>query len=221
MATRALTFGFGGYADLDVTFGEFFHGDHTVMVRFMPQHPYAGPGPMLAANGGGTYVIGQGEYRDGSGDFKTLGPSTLMVQVGTAKAVYEVAGFPNQVGGPVGYRDVWQHLAVVRQGNGIRLYLNGQVVLPYPTGIELTVPAAGLPSNGTPLRLGRRSPGNSDPNRFWQFYGLIDDAAIYTRAFSAGEAAISAAAPLTGSEPDLLAGWTSTPASPPRRCRGR
>src|SRR5262249_12213832 len=54
--------GWRGYADTDLNFSEFFSGDHTVMVRFMPQYPNAYPGPILAENGSGTYVIGQGEY---------------------------------------------------------------------------------------------------------------------------------------------------------------
>src|SRR5262249_43307438 len=32
MAKQALTFGFGGYADLDLTFGEFFNNDHTITI---------------------------------------------------------------------------------------------------------------------------------------------------------------------------------------------
>lgn len=88
------------------TFGEFFHVDHTVSIRFMPQYPYAGAGPMLAENGGGTYLIGQGNYRCGSGDFKVLGPSTLFIQGGNKRVTYEVPGFTNEVEGPVGYRDV-------------------------------------------------------------------------------------------------------------------
>ncbi len=209
MPNRALTFGFGGYADLDVTFGEFFHSDHTVMIRFMPQYPYAGAGPMLAeASGSGSYVIGQGDYRDGSGGAKQLGPSTLLVQIGNASAIYEVTGFVNELGGPVGYRGVWQHLAVVRQGDAIRVYLNAQELQPFD-GPALTVPTSGLPTDSTAVRLGRRSAGTGDAHRFWQFYGLITEVAIYTKALNQPQIDVaSAAATITGSESGLLAGWT-------------
>ena len=209
MSTRALTFGFGGYADLDMSFGEFFYANHTVMIRFMPQHPYAGPGPMLAnGSGGGIYIIGQGGYKEGSGDYKKLGPSTLMVQVAGVKAIYEVPGFENKVGGPVGYRDVWQHLAVVRQGNTMLLYLNGKRLTAYG-GPDITVPTSDLPANNATLRIGRRSMGNSFSKKFWQFYGLIGDVAVYTQALSLNQIQQAAAAQtLSGKEAGLLAGWT-------------
>ena len=214
MPNRALTFGFGGYADLDITFGEFFHSDHTVMVRFMPQYPYAGVGPMLAeASGNGTYVIGQGDYRDGSGGPEgntiKLGPSTLLVQMGNVSAVYEVSGFANKLGGPEGYRGVWQHLAVVRRGDTIRVYLNAQQLQRF-NGPELLVPTSGLPADRTSLRIGRRAFGlNREEHKFWQFYGLITDVAIYTKSLSQSEtrSSVSTAATITGNESGLLAGW--------------
>src|SRR5262245_53218938 len=125
MSKLALAFGFGGYADLDLKFGEFFGKNHTVVVRFMPQHPYGGVGPLLAENGTGTYAIGIGDYRWGRGTKNTLGSSMLFVQVGRSRTVYEVTGFDGDIGGPIGYRSVWQHLAVVREGSHTRVYLNG------------------------------------------------------------------------------------------------
>jgi hypothetical protein len=68
--------------------------------------------------------------------------------------VYEVKGFVNKVGGPVGYRNVWQHLAVVRQGNTIRAHLNGKLLHAFNSD-ELTIPSGGLPHSKTPLRIGR------------------------------------------------------------------
>jgi hypothetical protein len=221
MANRALALGLGGYADLDLTFGEFFPSNHTVMVRFMPQHPYAGPGPLLAENGSGTYLVGQGDFNWSNADPLAAGPSTLFVQVGSTRVTYVVPGFVNKVGGPVGYRDVWQHLAVVRQGQSIRLYLNGQLL----QGIEsnnLTVPSSGAPSGTSSLRLGRRTAGTGSSKLYWQFYGLIDDVAVYTDDL--GLAAIQAAATgktLTGTETGLLAGWTfDTGAKPSLLSRG-
>lgn len=208
MANRALAFGFGGYADLDLTFGEFFPNNHTVMVRFMPQHPYAGPGPLLAENGSGTYLVGQGDFDWSSANPSVSGPSTLFVQVGQTRVTYVVPGFVNEVGGPVGYRGVWQHLSVVRQGQTMRLYLNGQLL----KGIEannLTVPSSGAPTGTSSLRLGRRTAGTGSSNRYWQFHGLIDDVAVYTTDLSLSAVQAAAAAKtISGTESGLLAGWT-------------
>jgi len=208
MSKRALAIGFGGYADLDLTFGEFFAQNHTLVVRFMPQHPYAAAGPLLAENGNGTYAFGVGDYRWGRGNDGVLGNSMIFVQAGDTQVVYEVKGFVDQVGGPVGYRNVWQHLAVVRQGNTIRAHLNGKLLHAFNSA-ELTIPSSGLPSNNTPLRIGRRTSGLSDDSRFWQFYGLVDDVGVFTRALTHDEIQqLSIAHSLHGNEDGLLAGWT-------------
>jgi hypothetical protein len=96
MSIRALAFGFGGYADLDLTFGEFFDKNHTLVVRFMPQHPYAAAGPLLAENGSGTYAFGVGDYRCGQGTKDVLGHSMLFVQAGDTRVVYEVKGLKEE-----------------------------------------------------------------------------------------------------------------------------
>jgi hypothetical protein len=132
-----------------------------------------------------------------------------MVQVGNSKVIYEVPGFANEVGGPIGYRNVWHLLAAVRQDSTIRLSLNGQQLTPFEGGADVTVPASAVPSNATRLRLGRRSSGNNDSQRFWQFYGLLDDVAVYTKALTASQIQAAMAAPsLTGEENGLFAGWT-------------
>jgi concanavalin A-like lectin/glucanase superfamily protein len=205
MAHRALTFGNGGYADLAVTFGEFVQADHTLTLRFMPQYPYGQSGPMLSDTGvSNIYSFGQGDYRSGNGSDGVLGQSVLSVRIGSSSVVYLVTGFTDQVGGPVGYRDVWQHLAVVREGNGFRTYLNGHRLTAF-SGTE-TFPSD-LPSDTTPLRLGRRG--------YDQFYGLIGEVAIYTRALSATELTTAAGQWLTGDEQGLLAGFTFSSSSMP------
>lgn len=208
MANRALTFGFGGYAELAATFGEFVHADHTLTVRYMPQYPYGPRGALLAdRDGTKAFSIGQGDYREGTGGAKQLGQSTLRVHVGGAAAVYLVSGFVDEVGGPVGYRGVWQHLAFVREGAAFRLYLNGARLAPF-SGSE-AFPTNGLPTDATKIAVGRRGRD--------QFYGLIGEVAIYSRALSADEVVGSVASALTGDEPGLLAGFTfdGEPASPP------
>src|ERR1044072_3869403 len=103
MPNRALTFGFGGYVELDVTFGEFVSSYHTLTVRYMPQYPYGYAGALLA-DGGDTnaYSVGQGNYRAGTGDYKQLGQSTLRVVLGDSRPVYLVRGLRAGARGPVG-----------------------------------------------------------------------------------------------------------------------
>jgi hypothetical protein len=49
----------------------------------------------------------------------------------------------------------------------------------------------------------------SDDSRFWQFYGLIDDVGVFTRALIDDELEqLAAARSLTGNENGLLAGYT-------------
>ncbi len=156
---RALALGFGGFADLGLTFGEFLTGDYTLTVRYMPQYPYGIVGPLVAAaSDDRQFLIGQGAYRDGSGGFKTLGPSTLMVQMGAQRVVYEVLGFEDRHGGPVGYLGVWQHLALVRSGSSFKLFLNGSSLTPF-SGSE-TVPTADLPADTCTRACGSHGPGS-------------------------------------------------------------
>ena len=58
----ALALTWGGYADTDVAFSDFFGANHTVAVRFMLQYPNAYRGPMVGVKGGGTYLLGQGDF---------------------------------------------------------------------------------------------------------------------------------------------------------------
>ncbi len=59
---QAAYFGWRGSADTNLLFSDFFDHDHTIVARFMPQYQYAYGGPILAENGSGDYVIGQGNY---------------------------------------------------------------------------------------------------------------------------------------------------------------
>ena len=56
----AVAFSWTGFADTDLAFSEFFDASHTLSLRFMPQYPNGYEGPMIAENGTGTFVLGQG-----------------------------------------------------------------------------------------------------------------------------------------------------------------
>ena len=207
-------------------FSEFFFSDHTIMARFMMQYPLAYAGPIMAENGAGTWSLGMGNYDDNPIGVK------LMVQIGTSRVNLND---PFWVGGggelPTSLLPKrWYHIAAVRKGNTVTVYLNGT---PLPQSVA--VPATDLPSPSSVVRLGRRTNnvftnngtgGGDHPMREAQFYGLIDDVAVFKRALTHVEVATLANQPrLTGNETDLYAGWTfdtQTPsglALPPKLAR--
>lgn len=189
----AAAFAWGGYVDTDIQFGSFFNGDHTVSAWFMQQYPNAYGGPVLTVNGSGSYFVGQGGFRGGA----ARGPK-LYVQVGPT-ALYFL-GKPSELAA-----GKWNHIAVVRRMSApkvFEVYLNGRRLKDDTKGGDLVVPSStGFP-NGT-LRLGRQTGGNS------QFYGLVDDVAVFTSALSAAKIKeLAGAKALAGTEPGLSAGLT-------------
>jgi hypothetical protein len=113
-----------------------------------------------------------------------------------------------------------RHLAAL----GRRAHRPGDPPVPQrkaPPGPELAVPASGLPADTTPLRIGRRSAGNDDSQKFWQFYGLVGDVGVFTKALSQAEIQqLAGSVTLTGAESCRLAGWTfATGPQPPKLSR--
>lgn len=214
---RAIYLGPGAYVDTGVAFSSFFNGDHTLTAWFMPRYVYAYEGPIFAENGSGLFAVGQGHYHSGNtvkdADGNRLaGDPVFFLRVGNLKQLYLV---------PHLLPDRWHHLAVVRAANVFKLYLDGQYVKPVeinkddPNNVVVTPVAdlnanqmsSGDPSEST-LRLGRRTSGTSDSQKKWQFYGLIDDAAVFSKALSQAEiSSIFQKRRLSGTEPSLFKGW--------------
>jgi hypothetical protein len=183
-----------GYVDTELNFTEFFDKDHTLVLRFMPQFPNAYEGPFVAENGTGTFVVGQGNWLNGPGGTK------LYIAVGSQSDLYPV---PLTAG-------TWYHLAVVVNVSAalqrtFTLYLDGVQL-----GQPLVVAAgAGDMPTGT-LRFGKRSTGEVVNGHNAQYYGFLDDIAIFTSALTVSEIQDlqSNTLHLTGSESNLLAGYT-------------
>jgi hypothetical protein len=179
-----------------VQFSEFFGSQHTVMAWVMPTFTFNSYGPIFAENGSGTYVVGQGDFGDGNG----VDP-VLFVQVGTKKAYYNA---------PTYKKREWNHIAVVRRqffggSYDFELYVNGRRVQPIGEDITFTTSTiSGGPSGN--LRIGRRTSGTTGSKGSWQYYGLIDDVAVFSEALTASE--IEAAMTNPWSRSTLLAGWT-------------
>lgn len=196
-------FGWRGYADTDLKFSEFFSSDHTIVARFMPQYPVAGAGPVLAENGGGNFFVGQHLYfvnRDENGVITEDG-SRLVVSIGSKQETYVT----NLIAGE------WHHLALVRSGNTFKLYLNGLHLSP---DLEVAPTDSKLPAGDANLRIGRRTSGKDFIDREVQFYGLVDDVAVFGQALSAEEIQslnvdhLRLSETLIGGSWNLTAGWT-------------
>ncbi|MEW6207086.1 MAG: LamG-like jellyroll fold domain-containing protein, partial [Acidobacteriota bacterium] len=124
---QAFYLGWQGYIDTQLDFSQFFNADHTIMAWFMPQYPYAYEGPIFAENGNGTYAIGQGNYRAGNGGYKDEGDPVFQMQIGDKKVLYLVPDFKESALLKV---HPWVHVAVVRQNNKFKLYVDGSLRTP-------------------------------------------------------------------------------------------
>ena len=163
-----------GHIDTDLRFSEFFGGANTISAWVMPEFTYNDKGPIFGVNGGGSFIVGQGDYRAGNGGYKLPGSPVLWIRINGMEAKYLAPGYRKRG---------WNHIAVVRTqlfGSWIfLLYLNGQQL--FPMGAHVTMTTNYYPS-GT-LRLGRTNTDIYGP----QFYGLIDDVAVHRKAMSASE----------------------------------
>lgn len=173
----ALSLTWGGRADTNVTFSEFFAGNHTVAARFMLQFVNVYAGPMLAVHGSGVYFIGNG---DGGG-----GKNKISIRIGTGFLDVPITA---------SFKETWHHVAVVRSGTTCTVYIDGA------SKGTLTISSSNNP-NGM-ICLGRSDEIHQ------QFYGFLDDVAVFTAALSASQvAALAVAATLAGNEANLLAGF--------------
>lgn len=199
---KAMYLGYKGYVDTEIAFGDFFDAEHTISVWWYPQYAYGHTGPIVSDVGPGNYAFGQLDYRKGDGGFMDAGRPMFFIRVGNRTVKFMLAEAKTQQ---------WIHLAVVRKGDTLLLYVNGTKRTP----VEVTdkekntlkymphLSLAGVPNKPTgKIRLGR-----DDLSKIWQAYGLIDDLAVFKKALTASELkAIRDAKRLTGHESGLLAG---------------
>jgi hypothetical protein len=184
----ALSLTWGGRADTDIQFSEFFAGNHTVSVRFMLQFINGYAGPMLVVHGRGVYVLGSDSVKRTVhlGD-KTLQHLVNLISIRIGNSALDVPI-------PTNFQGTWHHLAVVRNGATFTVYLDGA------SKGSLAASSSGNPSGA--LRLGRSDEIHQ------QFYGFLDDVAVFTAALPASRvAALAGATTLTGAEKNLLAGF--------------
>jgi len=197
----AAVFTWTSYVDTDLAFSEFFGKNHTLTCRYLTPCSKGYEGPCIAENGQGSFAFGQGPYFIPPDDSDEPGSPRLYIGVGTQMTAIKIAIDPLK----------WYHLALVSQvvpdGRLFTLYRDGKIIGVLGVANSTT----GLPV-GT-LRFGKRTTGQTINQRNAQFYGLLADVGIFTRALTADEIAALAAPgkTLTGAEDDLLAGYPLTP----------
>jgi hypothetical protein len=214
----------GSLIKTELPFQAFFDKDHTIAAWFMPQYARGGHGPLFASSGPSRYFVGQGDYRAGNAllSVENLAPgvspkegyAVLTIFAGSQKKIYLAAGWK---------AGVWQHLAVVRMGGVLSLYLNGAKLPPVQVTVhkdangaivsktaaptsELEVPASvGGGSLGL-LQLGRSM--HPTLTAYAQAYGLLDDVAVFDHALPQTElTALFTKKRLAGYEKGMVAGW--------------
>ena len=192
----AVAIGWTGAVDLDLDFAEFFESDFTIALRFLPQYPNGYEGPILAVNGVGTFLIAQSvPLRTSDNHVDAPG---LLIRVGSSAQM---------IGATLG-STTWTHLAVVRSADVLTVYLDGAAL-----GAPVTLSPSDTPT-GT-LRCGKVAPGSFVNDRDAQFYGLIEDLAVYSRALDGSELEYlgERRRPFNGRESHLLAGYPLTHSS--------
>jgi hypothetical protein len=188
----AITTSWKSYVDTDLNFSEFFARSYTIVLRFMPQFPNAYEGPMVAENGSGVFVLGQGDFLAGTAGSK------LYVGVGSQAMTFAAVLTTGQ----------WHHLALAANVSATQhvytLYLDG-----VPLGSPLTVAAADTRLPQGTLRFGKRTTGQTINGHDAQYYGILDDIAVFSKQLSQAEiqGLRDGVLHLTGSESNLLAGY--------------
>jgi murein DD-endopeptidase MepM/ murein hydrolase activator NlpD len=199
----------GGYAESDVQFSEFFGKNHTIAIRFLMQYPCGYAGSFFSVRGAGKYFVGQGDFQalkvklpDGqTSGFTTPGQPNLLIVIGSGHKRYTVSDHG------------WHHVALVRTDHHMQVFIDGLAHPPF------SIPTDQLP-DGT-LRFGRALFELGDVGG--QFYGLLDDFALFDTALSPAKIKeLAEAKRLTGNESHLQAGFVFRnlrPSSLPPRLR--
>jgi murein DD-endopeptidase MepM/ murein hydrolase activator NlpD len=185
--------GWRGFAVTGIKATDFAQGDFTVAARFLAQYPLAYVGPILALANTGFVIAKQNEK------------AALVAEIGG-----QLYTFPG--GSFAAHPSAWHHVALVHAGNDWTLFLDGQRLC--ADNGQCVMKSGSRPLEGA-LILGRLSPGVTFDGHEPQFFGLIDDVAVFRKALRPDELSnLAREARLSGAESDLLAGFTFDPPQP-------
>lgn len=168
----ALACSWGGFAQSDIRFSHFFQDDHTIMIRYLMQYPLGYAGAFFCGSGIGHYFVGQGDYKslgidlpEGATGVEIQGKTNILIGVGSFSKNYPAPGRG------------WHHVALVRKKNQMQLFIDGEA------RDSFSIPSDNLP-NGV-LRFGQSPLPLPNEMVGGQFYGLLDDFALFNTDLSA------------------------------------
>lgn len=196
-----------GGLDTGVKASDFWSTGFTLSAWVMPEFVYADRGPIFGLKSG-EFWVGAGPFaaRDRNAFDCTPYRAVLRVRLGSESIDYVAPSFR---------RDQWSHVALTfaptRNGALVRLFVNGLEVLPYKLAFDPPVPpfdACSTLADGTDPAKEFTSPEastapkgtlflGSGGSRY--FYGLIDDATIFSWDIGAANVASLAAGSFSGS----------------------
>ena len=189
----ALACTWGGLAETNIPF-DFFARPHTIAIRFLMQYPIGYAGAFFSVHGKGRYFVGQGDFKslgiapaEGQHGVVIPGRTNLLIEIGTE--------FFNH---PIGDHG-WHHVALTRTGNQMQVFIDGEPLRPFRISAE-SLPEGTLRFGHSGFRLLSGVGG--------QFYGLLDDFALFDSALNADQIKdLANAKRLTGHEQDLRVGY--------------
>jgi hypothetical protein len=212
----AAAFRWGAYMDTDLDLANFYPSDHTIMLHFMAQYERAYEGPLLANTGTDTYLVEMGDYAAAGNKVNLFvnikGATARYLIPNPAKYPADVPDYINTTSAPPPPVLPWRHLALVKQGNSLSLWLNAQRLLPEGSTTDLILPAGTLTGR---LQLGKRIIGTNE--RETQFYGFIDNVAVFNYAMGYSDIVqLAGQTTLTGAEQGMTFGaiFQQLPAAP-------
>jgi hypothetical protein len=175
-SNHAASFRWQGSAGTDLPFSTFLAGNHTITLRFFPQYMKAITGPLLTSTSG-KYALGIRQYD------KQVG---LELVVGAKRATWSLGTASTSDTQPVPLENKWHTLAIVCTSetfaiSSIALFLDGKH-LADDAGTDLAITGSDASAISGNVQLGRSSDST-------QYYGFLDDVAIFDKALTTAQIA--------------------------------